>query len=97
MLVDLTDKNIKKALAFSTTGIIPMYILDLFSNDTTIKNQKETALEIIKAGKQNNVDKIELVLDQSAGIDIAADIDNMANVKAKIGTDGKMRMKIKYK
>ena len=68
----------------------------LFSTENTIEKQKETAIEIIKKGKENNVDEIEIILEEKAGIDIKAQIQEMGG-KITVGQDGKMHIKIKYK
>ena len=71
-------------------------IKDFFSNDKTMEGQKATAIELIKAGKNNNVDEIEIILEQDAGINIEAEVEGIP-VKAMIGKDGKMKLKVKYK
>jgi len=68
----------------------------VFSNTDTIKEQRQTAVDIIKAGKENNVDEVEITLDQRAGIDLQSDLAEFP-LRAKIGKDGKMNIKVKYK
>jgi len=78
------------------TKFVVEKVFELFSNEDTIKEQRKTAIDIIKSGKENNVDELEITLDQNAGVDIQSEIEGIP-VKIKIGKDGKMNIKVKYK
>ena len=77
-------------------GFLVKQTLKLFSTENMIEKQKETAVKIIEAGKKNNVDEVEIILEQKAGLDIESKIQEMGG-SMKIGQDGKMHVKIKYK
>jgi len=103
MKFDLTTKEgIKSAkelaisMGFGPHVFVIEKVFDFFSNDDTIKEQRQTAVDIIKAGKENNADEVEITLDQRAGIDIQSDLDGLP-AKVKIGKDGNMTIKVKYK
>lgn len=63
---------------------------------TTIQEQRDAAVEIIKAGKHNNAESLELTLDQAAGVDIGSEIEGIP-LKFSIGNSGKMTIHVKYK
>lgn len=69
---------------------------NLISSPDTIQEQRKTAIDLIKAGRDNGIDEMKITLDQTAGIDIGADIEGLP-IKAKIGKSGKMTLEIKYK
>ena len=69
---------------------------ELFSNTDIISEERKTAIELIKAGKEKGVDELEIVLDQKAGLNIEAEVKG-AFVKTQLGKDGKMIVKVKYK
>lgn len=76
--------------------------VDFFSSSTdttaTIREQRETAIEVIKAGKEAGASSIELTLDAEAAANIGASIGKMADVKVlSAGKAGKMKIKIQYK
>ena len=102
MKFDLTtSEGIKKAKStIKLLGFPSLYIVekifDFFSNDNTIKEQRQTAIDLIKAGKESDADEIELIIEQEAGINISSETNNIP-IKVKIGKDGKMNIKVKYK
>ena len=91
-------KNIKEAFL---TNSIEVYllnkVLDLFAITGTIEEQRKTAVEIIRAGKENGLKEIEIELDQQAGLNIDATIKEF-NLDSKIqfGKNGRMKIKLKY-
>ncbi len=89
-------KKLAKNMGLGLHVFIIEKVFDLFSNDDTIKEQRQTAVDIIKAGKENNADEIEVTLDQNAGIDIQSEIEGIP-AKIKIGKNGNMKIKVKYK
>lgn len=84
-VMDIVDKGVE-------------IIRDITATDKMIKEQRETAVEIIKAGKEANVSSIQVVMDQAAGIDIANTLkDQGIDTKAVIGKSGKMTINVNYK
>ncbi len=107
MKLDLTAVDgLKRALEFyknnasyMMTGIIPFPLFDLLglnSSSNTVQEQRETAIKLIKAGRDSGVDKMEITIDQTAGIDIGPDIEGIP-IKVKVGNNGKITLKVKYK
>lgn len=84
-VMDIVDKGIE-------------IIRDVTATEKMIKEQRETAVEIIKAGKEANVSSIQVVIDQAAGIDIASTFkDTGSDIKTVIGKSGKMTINVVYK
>ena len=81
---------------FGIAGLLASSITDFFSSDKIIKEQRKDAVELIKAGRINNADELEITLAQDAGINIQAELEDIP-VKAMIGKSGKMKIKVKYK
>jgi hypothetical protein len=66
----------------------------------TIKQQEEAAINIIKAGKENGADEIEIELEQAAGVNVTGAFKNEAgagSLNTTLGKNGKMKLKVKYK
>jgi hypothetical protein len=66
------------------------------STNTTIQEQRKAAVEIIKAGKDNNASSLEVTLDQHVGIDLGSEIEGIP-LKFTVGKSGKMTIKVEYK
>lgn len=108
MNYDLTTKQgIKKVInVLDRVGLnfpevyLIIFVLEginsIMSPTDVIDKQKETACQLIKAGKKNNVDKMTITLDQLAGIDFGSDIEGIP-IKCKIGKGGKMTIDVLYK
>lgn len=64
--------------------------------NSTIQEQRQAAVEIIKAGKDNNVSSLEVTLDQKAGIDLGSVIEGIP-LKFSVGKSGTMTIKVEYK
>lgn len=63
-------------------------------------NDIENIKEIIRAGKENKVDELEIKINKDLGIDIGAGLsyfDIPISAKFKVGSKGETTIKIKYK
>lgn len=67
-----------------------------YSTNSTIQEQRQAAIEIIKSGRDNNASSIEVTLDQKAGIDLGSEIEGIP-LKFSVGKSGKMTIKVEYK
>lgn len=66
------------------------------TSDSDIDNIKE----IIRAGKENNVDELEIKLNKDLGIDIGTDLNSVGipvDAKFKVGSKGETVINVKYK
>jgi hypothetical protein len=66
------------------------------STNSTIQEQRQAAVEIIKAGKDSNASYIEVTLDQKAGLHLGSEIEGIP-LKFSVGKSGKMTIKVEYK
>jgi hypothetical protein len=63
-------------------------------------NDIENLKEIIKAGKENGVDELEIKIAKEAGVNIGTDLNSMGvpcNAQFKVGSQGETIINIKYK
>lgn len=71
-------------------------VYDFFSSTDVIEAQQKAAIELIKAGRQNNVDRMNITLDQKAGVDFGATIEGMP-AKCMVGKNGTMTIEVTNK
>ena len=62
----------------------------------TVAAQKNVAIDLIRAGKEHGVEQMTIVLDQTIGMDIGAEVDGVP-IKVKIGDSGHVVVSVKYK
>ena len=63
-------------------------------------NDLENIREIIRSGKENGVDELEIKIAKEAGVNIGANLHEIGvpcNVKFKVGAKGETIISIKYK
>ncbi|MCC3527166.1 MAG: hypothetical protein JGK21_02890 [Microcoleus sp. PH2017_22_RUC_O_B] len=63
-------------------------------------NDLENIKEIIRSGKENGVDELEIKIAKEAGINIGANLDEIGvpcNVNFRVGSQGETVINIKYK
>ena len=53
-------------------------------------------IDIIRAGKENGADEIEITMSQKAGVGLSSDIDDVP-IEFIVGASGTMKLKVKYK
>jgi hypothetical protein len=63
--------------------------------EKVINAQREAAVAIIKAGKENGVSKIRVTLNQKAGIDIGGSLEGYS-LKFDVGSDDSMTIEVEY-
>ena len=99
---DLTNK--KELRAVLTDYVIisnPMlavgkYVIEKVFSKDTIKAQVEAAESLIKKGKDNGVDEMEITVDNTRGFKLNVPLDDV-KIDTVVGADEKMRIKVKYK
>lgn len=71
-------------------------IKDLSSaTEATIKEQRDAAIAIIKAGKEHGAETMEVTMDQKAGFDLGSNVDGIP-ISVSLGKSGKMTIKVQY-
>jgi len=66
------------------------------ANEKEIAEQRKVAINIIRAGKENGVDEIEITMSQKAGVGLSSDVDGVP-IEFIVGASGTMKLKVKYK
>lgn len=97
---DLTTKEgLKTCLNVLGQGpfgfIVGKLISSIFESKSTEK-QAQIVEKLIVKGKEEGVDEMEIIIDNSKGIDFGVPVEN-TEIKAKIGADEKTHIKVKYK
>ena len=64
--------------------------------EKAIKAQRQAAVDIIKAGKDNGASKVRVTLNQKAGIDIGGALEGYS-MKISVGADDCMTIEVEYK
>ena len=47
------------------------------ANEKEIEEQRKVAIDIIRAGKENGADEIEITMSQKAGVGLSSDVDGV--------------------
>jgi hypothetical protein len=71
-------------------------LLTSAANEKEIAEQRKVAIDIIRAGKENGVDEIEITMYQKAGVGLSSDVDGVP-IEFIVGASGTMKLKVKYK
>ncbi len=66
------------------------------ANEKEIAEQRKAAIDIIRAGKENGADEIEITMSQKAGVGLASDVDGVP-IEFIVGASGTMKLNIKHK
>jgi len=66
------------------------------SNERELEAQRKAAIDIIRAGKENGVDELEITMSEKAGIGLGSSIDGTP-IEFIFGASGSMKLKVKYK
>lgn len=97
---DLTTKEgVKSSLGFIAAGpfvMIGAYLLKSIFGSNRTEVQTEMAENLIKRGKEDGVDEMEITMDNSRGFKFKAPIEGV-DIETKLGADEKMHVKVKYK
>ena len=81
---------------YSPTAWLVKKAVDFISTAEKAQEQRKTAIELIKAGRENGLEEMRVTVDQNAGIDIEAKLKGIP-IKTKIGNSGKITIEVKYR
>ena len=103
-IFDLTTKDgmeIAKKYVLNYFELTPVGMLYkigkmIFDSDS-VKKQGKTVEDLIKAGKEKGVDEMEIILDNKKGFHFDAPIDEGVKIETVLGSDEKVRIRVKYK
>lgn len=94
-----TAKGLNNGFGFLASSPI-LYLVEagfksIFDSKRT-ETQAKLAEDLIKRGKVEGVDEMELTMDNSRGFKLKVPIDGI-DIETKLGADEKMHVKVKYK
>ena len=97
---DLTTKDgmeiAKKYFELTPVGMLFKIEKMIFDSDS-VKKQGKTVEDLIKVGKEKGVDEMEIILDNKKGFHFDAPIDEGIKIDTVLGSDEKVRIRVKYK
>ena len=96
---DLTKEDVLWAVLGDWNSIIKVgkSLIDSFFNNTeSISKQQEAAEALIKRGKEEGIDEMEITLDNHKGFKLNVPIEGV-KIDTLIGSNDKMTLKVKYK
>ena len=83
-------------LMWKTSKYLFDSVKSLTSVDKEIEEQQEAARRIIQAGKENDVDELEITMSEKAGLSLVSSVEGFP-VELIAGKSGNMILKVKYK
>ena len=66
-------------------------------DSNSAEKQGKIAEDLIKVGKERGVDEMEITLDNKKGLPFDAPIDEGIKIDTVLGSDEKVRIRVKYK
>ena len=82
------------------TALIKMALekgYDLLTQKDKIEAQKDMVSTLIKQGKENGVDNMEIIVDNKVGLSLDGQVIDGCPIKATLGSNDKMTIKVQYK
>lgn len=70
---------------------------DLLTQKDKIQAQKDMVSTLIKQGKENGVDNMEIIVDDTVGLSFNGSQIDGCPIKATLGSNDKMTIKVQYK
>ena len=86
----------KKYFELTPVGMLFRFGKMIFDSDS-VKKQGKTVEDLIKVGKEKGVDEMEIILDNKKGFHFDAPIDEGIKIDTVLGSDEKVRIRVKYK
>lgn len=97
---DLTTKDgmeiAKKYFELTPVGMLFKIGKMIFDSDS-VKKQGKTVEDLIKDGKERGVDEMEIILDNKKGFHFNAPIEEGITIETALGSDEKIKIRVKYK
>ena len=97
---DLTTKDgmemANKYFELTPVGMLFKIGKMIFDSDS-VKKQGKVAEDLIKVGKEKGVDEMEIILDNKKGFHFNAPIEEGIKIETALGSDEKIKIRVKYK
>ena len=103
---DLTTKDglqtaldvLESTFMFNPTIALIKYVIDKFTDlSKSLDAQQKAAEVLIRQGKENGVDDMEITMNNKRGFKLNVPIDEGVKIDTMIGSDEKMTIKVRYK
>ena len=91
---DDAKKYLESCFRYTIPGILYKIAKDIFDSDSS-KKQSEAIEKLIVAGRKEGVDEMEITIDNTKGFKIQTPED--IKVETILGSDEKIKLRIKYK
>lgn len=94
--------NGRKYLEFGLMAASPAYWVyklakSFLGSAPTPEQQRKTAEDLIKAGRDNGVDEMEIEINKEAGIKLKSKLEKDCDIETFAGRNDAIKMKVKYK
>lgn len=94
--MEIAKKYVLSYFELTTVGMLYKLGKIIFDSDR-VKKQGKTVEDLIKVGKEKGVDEMEITLDNKKGLHFDAPIDEGIKIDTVLGSDEKVRIRVKYK
>lgn len=94
--MEIAKKYVLSYFELTTVGMLYKLGKIIFDSDR-VKKQGKTVEDLIKVGKEKGVDEMEITLDNKNGFHFDAPIDEGIKIDTVLGSDEKVRIRVKYK
>lgn len=94
--MEIAKKYVLSYFGLTTVGMLYKLGKIIFDSDR-VKKQGKTVEDLIKVGKEKGVDEMEITLDNKNGFHFDAPIDEGIKIDTVLGSDEKVRIRVKYK
>lgn len=94
-----TERGVRSIIGFIPSSLLVVligYLLKSIFDSRRTETQSQIAESLIKKGKEDGVDEMEITMDNTRGFKFKVPIEGV-NVETQLGTDEKMHVKVKYK
>lgn len=72
-------------------------LFNMLSSEEATEAQTKMAQTLIKEGKENGVDNMEIIVDNKVGLSLDGQVIEGCPIKATLGSNNKMTLKVQYK
>lgn len=92
----MAKKYVLSYFEITPVGILYKFGKMIFDSDS-VKKQGKAAEDLIKVGKEKGVDEMEIILDNKKGFHFNAPIEKDTTIETTLGSDEKIKIRVKYK
>lgn len=94
--MEMAKKYVQRYFELTPVGMLFKIGKMIFDSDS-VKKQGKTVEDLIKVGKEKGVDEMEIILDNKKGFHFNAPIEENIRIETTLGSDEKIKIRVKYK